>query len=307
MNPVILVHGGAGAWELTTKRFAQAKDVCQIAAKAGYDVLLAAGSSLDAVEAAVRILEDSPILDAGRGSYLNAAGDIEMDALIMDGATLELGAVAAVNGILNPISLARCVMEKSEHSFLVSNGAETFAQDMDFQPVDLDDLMTPSQKETCRSIKESHSSESANQVNASSLAKSVTGDTVGAVAIDSAGNLAAATSTGGTKGKHPGRVGDSPLVGSGAYADNWTAAVSATGHGESLMRVVISKRVCDLISLGLSSQKACEAAIDILNERVKGQGGVIGIDLRGQIGIAYNTVAMPHAYSSQVSGIVVGN
>jgi len=306
MNPVIVVHGGAGAWDISSDRINQAIEACELAALAGKKVLVKDGTSIDAVEAAVRILEDSPILDAGRGSYLNAAGEIEMDALIMDGNKLDLGAVAAVQGIRNPISLARCVMEKSEHSLLVSSGAESFASKMGFQRYQIADLLSNTQIKNYQSKMSRDSRDGLPVSESLPDGNKVTSDTVGAVSIDRHGNLAAATSTGGTNRKHPGRVGDSPLVGSGAYADNWTAAVSATGHGEALMRVVISKRVCDLVAYGLSSQKACEAAIDILIERVQGRGGLIGIDIRGQIGIAYNTLAMPHAYSIGDAEVVTG-
>jgi beta-aspartyl-peptidase (threonine type) len=135
----------------------------------------------------------------------------------------------------------------------------------------------------------------------------VIGDTVGAVALDSFGNLASGTSTGGIDGKRPGRVGDSPLVGSGAYADNWNAAASATGHGEALMTILISKRVCDFVAEGLSTQKACEAAIDVLHDRVQGKGGLIAIDVRGRVGVAYNTAAMPHAIAIASRDVIAGS
>ncbi len=254
---------------------------------------LGGGTALDAVEASVRLLEDSPVLDAGYGSYLNAAGQIEMDALIMDGETMDMGAIAAVQLIRNPISLARQVMIKSRHNFLVAAGAESFADAIGFPRCSLTDLLSEDQRELLESGLDINQTSSLLQ----SEEKMIPGDTVGAVALDVDGNLAAATSTGGTKAKQPGRVGDSPLVGSGAYADNWTAAVSATGYGEALMKVLISKRVCDFVADGLSIQKACEAAIDVLHERVNGQGGLISVDVRGRIGVAHNTKAMPYAFS----------
>ena len=293
LEPVIVVHGGAGRWNESEKQVAEAVAACRIAAKAGQLALARGSTALDAVEAAVRLLEDSPVLDAGHGSYLNAAGQIEMDALIMDGETMDMGAIAAVQFIKNPISLARLVMIKSQHSFLVAAGAEAFADAIGFPRCSLSDLLNADQLELLQSGID------LNQYAAQLLAseESPPGDTVGAVALDLYGNLAAATSTGGTKAKQPGRVGDSPLVGSGAYADNWTAAVSATGYGEALMKVLISKRVCDFVADGLSTQKACEAALNILRERVNGQGGLISVDARGRIGVAYNTLAMPHAFT----------
>lgn len=292
MEPVIVVHGGAGAWDASRDRIIEAGAACRTAALEGRTILLTGGSALDAVEVAVRVLEDSPVLDAGRGSYLNADGEIEMDALIMDGKTLDLGAIAVVKNIKNPICLARRVMTESAHSFLVGPGAEQFADSIGYQRCNVLELVTQDQLDL---YLQSTSQDGKNRTGA--VESTGTGDTVGAVALDRFGNLAAATSTGGTKMKHPGRVGDSPLVGSGAFADNHSAAVSATGHGESLMKVVISKQVCDFVSAGLSIQKACDAAIGILNERVKGQGGLIGVDNKGHIGIAYNTRAMPHAYA----------
>ena len=272
MPAAILVHGGAGPWDADPASLRTAVAACEEAAAAGMDVLRRGGSALDAVEEAVRALEDCPVLEAGRGSHTNSSGKVEMDALIMDGRTLDLGAVAAVRGICNPVSLARRVMTDTKHAFLVGLGAEKFADDIGFP--------------RCSghlSLKETETTQ----------------DTVGAVALDKDGNLAAATSTGGVRGKMPGRVGDSPIAGSGAYADNASAAVAATGDGEALMRIVISKQVCDLVSRGMSVQAACEAALEVLRRRVNGKGGLIAIDRRGQVGIAFNTFAMPHAYADE--------
>ncbi|MGD2076795.1 MAG: isoaspartyl peptidase/L-asparaginase [Chloroflexota bacterium] len=283
MEPIIVVHGGAGQWN-SDQLLQAATKVCKVAAKAGQDLLLAGASAVDAVEAAVRVLEESPILDAGRGSYLNQSGEIELDALIMDGASLRLGAIASVQRILHPISLARRLMIDSRHNLLVGPGAEAFAEEIGFPRCRFEDLLAA---DSGRQLTPVSSPESAAMVD---------GDTVGAVALDIQGNVASATSTGGTKDKHSGRVGDSPLVGSGGYADNWSAAVSATGQGEALMRIVISKTVCDLVATGLSAQGACEAAIRILEERTDGQGGLIAVDIRGGIGIAFNTEGMPYAH-----------
>jgi len=299
MQPTIIVHGGAGNWGTSQDRLDEAILACRNAAKAGQLILRAGGPALDAVEAAVRVLEDSPVLDAGRGSYLNSAGEVEMDALIMDGADMNLGAVAAVKRVRYPISLARKVMSDSKHNFLVGAGAEAFADEIGFPRCDPEDLITEEQSKLFSNFHEGESI-----APTSILQPEEPGDTVGAVALDKSGSLASATSTGGTRRKQPGRVGDSPLVGSGAYADNWTAAVSATGHGEALMKILISKRVCDFVAVGLSTQKACEAAIDLLIERVNGKGGLIAIDIRGRTGIAYNTTAMPHAYSLTDGSII---
>jgi beta-aspartyl-peptidase (threonine type) len=264
-----------------------AVNACIAAAKAGQSLLLDGGSALDAVETAVRILEDCPELDAGRGSHPNTLGEIEMDALIMDGASLNLGAIAAVQRIRHPISLARQIMENGGHNFLVGTGAELFADNIGFPRCETTDLLF-------------QGPESAKQL------ATQEGDTVGAVALDSNGNLAVATSTGGVRNQLPGRLGDSPLVGSGGYADNRTAATGATGVGEDLMKVVISKQVCDFVAAGMYAQEACDAAINLLENRVNGKGGLITIDAKGHIGIAFNTAAMPHAFAEGEGAVFSG-
>ena len=289
MTLAIIVHGGAGGWNQSAARKQEAIAACAQAAEAGQAILRQGGSAVDAVEAAVNILEDCPVLDAGRGSYPNAEGNVEMDALIMDGRDLNLGAIAAIQRVRHPISLARRVMLESGHSFLVGAGADAFADDIGFERCSVEELL----------IDDLHIDEM--------IPTSAIGDTVGAVALDIHGNVAAATSTGGTANKRAGRVGDSPLVGSGAYADNWTAAVSATGYGEALMRVVISKRVCDFVGTGLSARSACEAAIRVLEERTGGVGGLIAVDARGQVGWAHNTAAMPYAYGVNDDAVVSGS
>lgn len=270
--PIVVVHGGAGSWGSAPSRLRDALAACEAAAQAGFDVLRAGGNALDAVEAAVRALEDAPSLNAGRGAYPNRDGDIELDAMIMDGGTLGLGAAAAVRRVANPVSLARRVMEDSGHTFLVGAGAESFADDIGFPRCETADLLVDRTGPAA--------------------------DTVGAVALDQHGDLAAATSTGGIPGKRPGRVGDSPLAGCGAYADNSGAAVSATGDGEDLMRIVISKLVSDAVVRGESPQSACERAISVLGERTGGNGGLIALDAAGRPGIALNTHAMPWAIAS---------
>ena len=277
----IIVHGGAGAWDVESERMRVAQAACREAALAGHAVLKAGGSALDAVETAVHILEDCPALDAGRGSYPNAQGEVEMDALIMDGRALNLGAVAAIQRVRHPISLARRVMTDTPHTFLVGPGADAFADQIGFPRCTAEDLLVPPEVNDTQSV---------------APPSGPLGDTVGAVAMDLNGDLAAATSTGGTRLKMPGRVGDSPLVGAGGYADNRTAAVSATGQGEAIMKVVLSKRVCDLAGEGLSAQAACETAVRLLEERVGGECGLIAIDAQGEVGMARNTRAMPFAY-----------
>ncbi len=289
MTLAIIVHGGAGGWNRSTAHKQEAIAACAQAAEAGQAILQQGGSAVDAVEAAVNILEDCPVLDAGRGSYPNAEGNVEMDALIMDGRDLNMGAIAAIQRVRHPISLARRVMLESGHSFLVGAGADAFADSIGFERCSVEDLL----------VDDLHIDEM--------IPTSAIGDTVGAAAIDIHGNVAAATSTGGTANKRAGRVGDSPLVGSGAYADNWTAAVSATGYGEALMRIVISKRVCDFVGTGLSARSACESAIRVLEERTGGVGGLIAVDARGNVGWAYNTAAMPYAYGVDEDPVISGS
>lgn len=223
-----------------------------------------------------------------------------MDALIADGRTLNLGAVAAVELVPHPITLAREVMENSPHNFLVAEGASAFADARGIERCDLAYLLDHGGEA------DGHGSDDGASSAAHRAAQEV-GDTVGAVALDKDGSVASATSTGGTKSKAVGRVGDSPLIGSGGYADNWTGAASATGHGEALMKVVISKRVCDLMATGLSAKRACQAAVDIMAERVGGQGGVIAVSVRGEIGVAYSTAAMPHAWAVGTGPIGTGS
>ncbi len=298
MKTAILVHGGAGNWDSLINHRSQATSACIEAVQTGKSILQAGGSSLDAVESAVCVLENSPVLDAGLGSFLNSQGDVQMDALIMDGSTLNLGAIAAVQHIKNPIRLARRVLHDEQSNFLIGVGAEAYAKEIGFEFCDPKDLITED------NLKD-YLSRSGNAITAAP--SSSLGDTVGAVAIDMHGNLAVATSTGGTRHKLPGRVGDSPLVGSGGYADNTTAAVGATGEGESLMKIVISKLVCDYIGNGLSVQTACDAAIQLLSDRVGGHGGLIAIDKQGKIGVAYNTSSMPYAYSVDKESIISGH
>ena len=282
MTIAIVVHGGAGAWPLGSARLTGAVDACAAAAAAGRSLLLAGAPALDAVEAAVRVLEDSPLLNAGRGSHPTRDGIVECDALIMSGRDLDLGAVAAVRGVLHPVSLARLVMTRTPHTLLAGAGAEQFAADAGVTLVPNADLLLPDEAAGAD-------------------------DTVGAVALDADGNLAAATSTGGIPDKMPGRVGDSPLVGAGAYADNATAAVSATGDGEALMKVLISKTVCDLVGGGASPQDACASALRLLSSRFHASAGLIALDARARVGVVCNAAAMPHAIAIDDAAIAAAD
>ncbi len=287
MVPALIVHGGA--WEIPQEMHQDCIDGCGEAARAGWSILDGGGSAVDAVEAAVRVLESDGTFDAGFGSVLNSAGEIELDAIIMDGRNLDLGAVMGLKHVSNPVTLARLVMTDLSHTVLIAEGAEAFARDQGLPLVSNEDLIVPREKERW------HSHRSRGD-GGGKPPEGVPGDTVGAVAMDCDGHLAVATSTGGTFYKHPGRVGDSPLVGCGAYADDDSGAVSATGEGESLMKVVISKSVCDLIRRGMSAQEAAEAGIALLGRRTVGRGGLIALGKRGDVGIAHSTSHLAYAY-----------
>jgi beta-aspartyl-peptidase (threonine type) len=294
----LIVHGGAGNIPLETHEAHVTG--CRRAADAGWAVLARGGTALEAVEATVRVLEDDPAFDAGHGSFPNAAGEVELDAIIMDGRDLNFGAVAAVQRVCHPVTLARLVMAESEHAMLVGTGAESFARQHGLPICPTEELLTEPELERWRAA---HAGGNPRGRESPGIAPS---DTVGAVALDAEGNLAAATSTGGTFNKLPGRVGDSPLVGCGAYADNRTGAVSATGLGEALMKVIIGKAACDLIAQGMSAQGAADAAISLLAERTAGEGGLIVLDRMGRIGIAHNTPYIAHATVTAGGEIVAG-
>ncbi len=292
-TPSLIVHGGAGS--IPDAEVPDYIHGCRLAAQTGWEVLQKGGSALDAVEAAVKSLEDDPAFDAGRGSCLNAAGYIEMDAIIMDGATLNNGAIAAVQRVQNPVSLARLVMERSKHTLLMGAGAEAFARLQGVPEWPEENLITRRELEHWQKTQDA--GEDLSDVEFAH-------DTVGAVARDLNGHLAVATSTGGTAFKLPGRVGDSPIIGSGAYADDFSGAASATGWGESLMKIVISKAACDLIADGHPAQAAADAVIKKLAERVNGLGGIIVIDTQGRVGQAYNTPRLARAWVTPEGQIV---
>ena len=279
----IVVHGGA--WAIPDALAEASVAGVRAASRAGYVVLRSGGSALNAVEAAVRSLEDDVAFDAGRGSVLNSDGQIEMDAVVMDGQTLGSGSVACVGSVTNPVSLARMVMERTEHSLLVGAGADQFARQQGVPEATADDLVTAAALEEFERFKRYGSTVDA-LFNAPPGAGPLGHDTVGAVAVDAHGNVAAATSTGGITLKRPGRVGDSPLVGCGAYADNSLGASSCTGHGESIMSRVLALRVllaADAAAGGSAEMggddvvAACNSELGIMRERTGGCGGVIAI------------------------------
>ncbi len=303
MPTSIIVHGGAG--NISPEYQEIARQGCHEAALVGWKVLQEAGSALNAVEAAVRVLEDNPAYNAGRGACLSVEGKIELDAGIMDGRSLNVGAVAGVELIKNPISLARKVLS-SPHVMLVGHGAEHFAGEHGIEPCAFGDLLTERQYQRWKAYLNAHGLNPEDEpgfirrqvaVLAAREEEEKHG-TVGAVAVDSTGALAAATSTGGIHNKYPGRVGDSPLVGCGFYADE-LAAVSCTGDGEDFVRLMIAKRAADFVAQGLSASDAAKAAIAFLGARATGTGGLILVDATGGVGFAWNSKNMAHAYMSE--------
>lgn len=288
MGLALIVHGGAGAIE--DDEVVPHREGARRAAQIGWDILRRGGCALDAVEAAVIVMEDDPAFDAGVGAFLDRAGNVTLDASMMDGRTLDAGAVAGVERVRNPITLARRVLE-SEHTFLIGRGAEEFAREHHIALIENAALQTPKQIEIweqCRA--QPPQCERAQYVPIQGYG------TVGCVAVDHAGNIAAGTSTGGMKFKRVGRVGDSPLIGAGVYADNARGGASSTGWGEAITRVVLAKFAVDALMENRDPSEVARAAIEHLARRVGGSGGIILADARGRIGYAFNTPRMARAY-----------
>lgn len=286
MAIAIVVHGGA--WEIPARLVDRHERGCIRAARIGHDVLRHGGSALDAVEAAVRDLEDDETFDAGRGSFLNRDGHVLLDAGVMDGDSMRSGAVAAVQGIPNPVTLARRLLEQNAARLLVGTGAEDFALEVGVETVPPDEMATEAAIEFYRT----HRSE-----NLSQIFEPVPKGTVGAVAMDAYGSIACATSTGGLPGKRRGRVGDSPIVGAGFFAETGVGGASATGHGESIMTVGLTRIAVDAMRGGLSAPDAAAMAVDALRHpRIGGAGGLITLDARGVAGHAHTTSRMARAW-----------
>lgn len=289
MKPRLIVHGGA--WDIPDE-FVNAHVAGVRRAVEEIHPLMEDGlSALDAVEKAVNILELDPTFDAGRGAFLNSRGDIELDAFIMDGKRLDFGSVCAVANLMHPVSLARRVMEAKDFRILAGPGAMEFARECGFQEVDPRELLTERELEFYERIR---NDETFSPIDA--FSGKTPSDTVGAVALDMDGNLACATSTGGTPRKHPGRVGDSPIIGSGGYADNELGAASSTGYGESLLRVMLCKTACDFLRDD-TAMDAARNSMNVLEKRVQGYGGVIMLSPLGSYGFAHNTPRMAFAYA----------
>jgi L-asparaginase / beta-aspartyl-peptidase len=300
-EPVLLVHGGAGS--IPDEGVDRYVAGIHAALEVAWPVLQQGGSALDAVEAAIVSMEDSGSFDAGRGSILNQDGRVQLDAMIMDGATLDAGAVGATETVRNPIRVARAILDHAPQVFFVGAGADRFAAEHGFPPIDNADLITPRERRRFEAAQAMASG--GGTVNRDAAIDGVIGhDTVGAVALDRAGNLAAGTSTGGIMFKPVGRVGDSSIIGSGGYADNESAAVSCTGEGEAIMRLVLGKWAVDRVAVGSTPQEAAEAAIARLGERVHAQGGLILLDRLGRPGIAFNAARMAWGIRSKSDATV---
>jgi L-asparaginase / beta-aspartyl-peptidase len=300
-NPVLVVHGGA--WAIPDDMVEAHLRGVRNALAAGWRVLERGGQAVDAVEEAVVIMEDDETFDAGRGSFLNRDGKVQLDALIMDGATLRAGGVGCVERVRNPVRAARKILSESPHVYFVGEGAEQFAAQHGVELCRNEDLVIPREVERLREYQREVagrlSATDGNDLFAPSADDmTISHDTVGAVALDRDGNIAAATSTGGTLNKAPGRLGDSSLIGCGCYADNLSAAVSTTGWGEPIMKLVLAKWTADRVSAGNLPEWAAQEAMNYLKQRLNGHGGIIVLNAEGQFGIAHNTPRMAWAHKT---------
>jgi len=296
-SPILLVHGGA--WAIPDDMLEAHEQGVFDALQAGYTLLEQGASAVDAVEAAVTALENDATFDAGRGSFLTRDGRVQLDALLMDGATLRAGGVACVERLRNPIQAARLVLDESPHVYFVGQGAEEFAAAHGMPLIDNAELVL--ERERVR-LELAQAKERAglpdltfagdDKSPETAVPPLDSHDTVGAVALDEDGNIAAATSTGGTLNKAPGRVGDSSLIGCGCYADNQSAAVSLTGWGEPIMKLVLGKWAADRVQLGRSPEQVAPEAISYLHKRLGGHGGIILLSQDGRYGLAHNTPRM---------------
>lgn len=295
----LVIHGGAGTMErgkMTLEREREYRAGLEAALSTGFEILKRGGSSLDATEAAVRVLEDDPHFNAGRGAVFTSAGTNELDAAIMDGKTLKAGAVADLKHVKNPISLARLIMEKSPHVMMIGEGAEKFAKEHGVDLVDQKYFFTQERWEALQKIKETEKNRGGTSEKKFIITDQDRHGTVGAVALDQNGNLAAATSTGGMTNKTSGRVGDSPIIGAGTYANNATCAVSGTGDGEYFIRATAAHDVSALMEYrGKTVREAAQAVLDKI-AKLGGTGGMIAIDKNGNVALPFNTSGMYRGY-----------
>jgi len=291
------VHGGAGFWRSDVRI---ARVGVQKAAQEGSRLLASGGSALDAVERAVSVMEDDPIFNAGRGSALTFIGTVEMDAAIMDGGQLSAGAVAMVRRVKNPVQLARLVMENTDHVLLAGPTAERLAKAFHLPSIN---PMTPKRLGALRKMKALSAKGKVpwlkrNRRLLTQHREILPHDTVGALALDADGNFASAASTGGMAMKLPGRIGDTPLIGAGVYADNKSGSATVTGWGEVAVKLALSKSVCTMMENGLSAPRAADRCVRMASRRLHGHAGIIAIDREGRIAAVHNTAYMPWAYST---------
>ncbi len=304
MNPSLIVHGGA--WDIPDDAIELCREGCRQALQAGWTILTRGGSALDAVEAAICILEDAPVFDAGTGSHLNLDGMVECDAIVMDGASLRAGAVACLQRVRNPIRVARKLMEAGPHMMLAGEGAERFAAANGIPLCDPAELVTQAEREAWKHCRADE--------HAAAHHRGHEQGTVGAVALDRDARLVAGTSTGGTCCKLPGRIGDSPLIGCGCYADAEAGGVSCTGYGEAIMKIVMAKAAADLLRRPVISGEnptelaslAAREAVRLLAKRGRGTGGLILLDRNGNPGYAFNTPRMAYGFVDATAGLVTG-
>jgi len=293
-RPALIIHGGAGSGPPDLDAVQRAG--CVAAVEAGWQLLRSGSSAVDAVCAAVTSLEDDTAFNAGHGSCLTSAGTVEMDASVMDGHTLAAGAVAVVRSIPNPVRLARAVMEDGRHLMFAAGAAEDFARARGIATCAPEALVTERQRRQWQQARNA----------ADTAARGHSPGTVGAVAVDTRGHVAAATSTGGLAFKRPGRVGDSAIIGAGTFADDELGAASATGLGEDIIRIVLAYRVVAALRAGEEPMQAADGGIRQLAQRTGATGGIIVVDPLGRLGYASNTARMPVAYMrADLSGIVV--
>jgi L-asparaginase / beta-aspartyl-peptidase len=290
-DPVLVVHGGA--WAIPDDMVDAHLNGVRNAVAAGWQAMGKGGTALDAVEEAVVVMEDDETFDAGRGSFLNRDGKVQLDAFIMEGSTLRGGGVGGVERLRNPIRAARKILSESPHVYFVAEGAERFAAEHGIALCDNQDLVIPREVERLRDF-QARAAKDAPDL----FAPTISHDTVGAVALDRDGNIAAATSTGGTLNKAPGRLGDSSLIGCGVYADNESAAASLTGWGEPIMKLVLAKWAADRVLAGNAPEWVSQEAMNYLKGRVNGHGGIILLDSRGRLGISHNTPRMAWAFKT---------
>ena len=319
-HPIALaIHGGAGTMQranMSAEQEAEYRAKLKEALQAGYQVLEQGGTSLDAVEAAIQLMEESPLFNAGKGAVFTNDGKNELDAAIMDGQTHHAGAVAGISHVKSPIAAARAVMEASPHVMMVGAGAEQFAQEQGLEMVEPSYFFTDKRHQQLEQIKATEKQELDHSGSNKANKKQSYLDqhfpdrkfgTVGAVAVDKEGNLAAATSTGGMTNKRYGRVGDVPIIGAGTYADNATAAISATGHGEYFIRSVVAYDITALMKYkGMSLQEAADEVVKKKLVETGGDGGVIAVDAQGNIAMPFNTSGMYRASMDKNGKMYVG-